>query len=245
MKKDHHKPGNGPLVQIDALYDERFATNRKYRNKPFAEEFCAILVERFAPGSVIDLGCGTADLLAPFQSYGIEILGVDGSRANRKHRCIPSEFFVLQDLRQAYTPPHRYDLCLCLEVAEHIEGAFARQLIETLAACSDTIVFSAAPPGQAGHGHVHLRSARWWCRLFRRLSYEKDTVETRMVKKRLSVAEYKVFSWYTDNLMVFRNKSADHKVPGTVASFIRNCFPLRVLFSQYLWGDRAKRKRAE
>jgi len=52
-------------------------------------------------------------------------------------------------LRKTYIPAHKFDLCLCLEVAEHINGRYSDALVDTLVGSSFTILFTAAPVGQA------------------------------------------------------------------------------------------------
>jgi SAM-dependent methyltransferase len=115
------------------------------------------------PASVIDIGCGPGCYLVPFKRHGCEILGVDACPT--AGRVIPGNFERV-DLRFPYTPPNRFDLALCIEVAEHLEAEWADVLIETLAGCTDTILFSAAVPGQPGQYHVNVQSPEFWLSKF-------------------------------------------------------------------------------
>jgi hypothetical protein len=49
----------------------------------------------------------------------------------------------------------RFDLALCLEVAEHLPAAAGDSLVRRLASVGARILFSAAIPGQGGRNHVN------------------------------------------------------------------------------------------
>jgi len=125
----------------------------------------AIWIRRqFGPKSVIDIGCASGLYLVPLLKVGIEVLGIDGApEAGSK---LSKEQYTRFDLRNRYTPPHKFDVCLCLETAEHIEPQFADTFIETLVGSSDTIMFSAAKPGQGGVGHYNLQPQSYWLEKF-------------------------------------------------------------------------------
>ncbi|MBD3425626.1 MAG: methyltransferase domain-containing protein [Candidatus Omnitrophica bacterium] len=188
---------------LDYFYGEDFAGMSEFRNKEWAGEFAEIIIKSFDPASVIDVGCGTADILRPFQDKDVKVLGVDGSGANKRHSRISPENFVLHDLRKGYDPQEKFDLCLCLEVAEHIEEKFSDKLIDTLTASSDTVIFTAAPPGQEGKNHVNLKPKRWWLEKFRSRGFALDEETTAQVKSQMERVPG-VHWWYIQNLMVFK-----------------------------------------
>ncbi|MCA9789386.1 MAG: hypothetical protein KC462_06410, partial [Cyanobacteria bacterium HKST-UBA05] len=55
-----------------------------------------------------------------------------------------------------------FDLAMCVEIAEHIPNRCSRQLVKTLTKASDTVFFTAAPPGQGGVGHINEQPQAFW-----------------------------------------------------------------------------------
>ena len=98
---------------IDFFYGEYFATD-EFRDKKWVEGFSEIIVKNFSPKSIIDFGCGTGDILVPFEAKNIEVLGVDGSKACLKYSKINKENFVVFDLRERFQTKRKYDLCFSL-----------------------------------------------------------------------------------------------------------------------------------
>jgi len=187
---------------INYFYDDDFAST-SLRDKAWAENFCDIILKTFNPKSVIDFGCGTGDLLHLFEKKGTEILGIDGSRANRNHCKINKDNFLLFDIRNKYKSKKKYDLCLCLEVAEHIEERYSDILINSLARSSPNIVFTAAPPGQEGLNHVNLKPYDWWIRKFEGINFKFDKSLTEYLKREMTKIP-DIHAWYIKNLLVFR-----------------------------------------
>jgi len=187
---------------ISYMYNKEFA---KYRRKKYAKYFCELLLKEFNPHSVIDFGCGTGDMIAPFEKKGIKILGVDGSKANKKYSRISDNNFQLYDLRKKYYCKEKYDLCLCLEVAEHIEEKYSGILVDTLVSSSSTIFFTAAPPGQGGIDHCNEKPPNWWIKKFRKVGFELDKQCTNRLKKEMRKI-LGIDTHYIDNLLIFKEK---------------------------------------
>ena len=189
---------------INYFYDEKFATDWR-RNKKFSGDLCDFILKEFNPKSVIDFGCGTGDILAPFEKRGIEILGIDGSKANKKYSRIHKDNFLLFDLRKKCTCQKKYDLCICLEVAEHIEEAYSDVLIKNLVSSSSTIVFTAAPPGQGGVDHYNEKPFAWWIQKFKEHGFKFDEQCTVRLKQQWARIP-DIYPFYVDNLMIFRKE---------------------------------------
>ena len=72
------------------------------------------------------VGCGPP-YLASFKDLGVtHILGIEGS-TNALTQAVVSEI-VRHDLREPFTPSRRYDVVLCIEVAEHLHKTCSRLL---------------------------------------------------------------------------------------------------------------------
>jgi 2-polyprenyl-3-methyl-5-hydroxy-6-metoxy-1,4-benzoquinol methylase len=122
------------------------------------------------PGSVIDLGCGPGVYLLPYKMRGCEVLGVDACITGGE--CLAPEEFERVDLRLPYTPKHKYDLVICLEVAEHIQEFYVEQLIDNICGCGDTVIFTGATPGQGGTYHFNEQPHEYWLKKFAARGYK-------------------------------------------------------------------------
>ncbi len=125
-------------------YDEDYAKGA-LKSQDRVKNFCKIAAEMFRPLSVIDFGCGIGVVLSYFEDDGKDILGIDGSFRNKKFALINKNNFLLFDLRNKLNNKRRYDLCFCLEVAEHIEEKYSDRLIKNLTGASSNIIFSSYP----------------------------------------------------------------------------------------------------
>lgn len=119
---------------------------------------------------------------------------------------IPEEvWFVPWDLRTPLHIGEHYDLVICLEVAEHLPEVNANTLCDTIAEhATNMLLFTAAPPGQGGHGHVNLQYPEYWIsKLAQRGIYylEEETVHIRTSWKRIMGES---LPWLWKNAMVFR-----------------------------------------
>lgn len=81
-----------------------------------------IIMKKFAPKSVIDLGCGQGIWLKYFKENGVEdVRGLDGDYVERNKLLIEEEEFMPCDLSKRLNIGRKYDLAMSVEVAEHIE----------------------------------------------------------------------------------------------------------------------------
>ena len=103
-------------------YTTDFYINRQQLTRASAEMILGLLFSKIKPGSVIDFGCATGTWLAECKRLGANsILGLDGGWVDRELLEIDSEEFTEHDFGSVkYNPGRKYDLSLCIEVAEHI-----------------------------------------------------------------------------------------------------------------------------
>ncbi|HTA30980.1 MAG TPA: methyltransferase domain-containing protein, partial [Candidatus Cybelea sp.] len=125
------------------------------------------MFDEIKPGSLIDVGCGTGTWIKTAMELGVkDILGLDGVNVPPQELLIPQQHVVIQDFTQDWDLGRRFDLALCLEVGEHLDQIFASRLVRNLARHSDTVMFSAACPGQVGEHHVNCQWPAYWQKLF-------------------------------------------------------------------------------
>lgn len=158
-----------------------------------------LMIETLNPQSVIDLGCSSGIYLVPFKERGLEIHGVDG--ANGVGWWIHEDFEVF-DLRNPYYPTHKFDLCYCIETAEHIRPEFAELLVETICRCSDTVFFSAAREGQNGESHLNCQNQPYWLERFYKFGFTHHPKHNDVMNAINSGQEYEHCMWLRWNGML-------------------------------------------
>ena len=168
-----------------------------------------LVVEAVSPRSVVDVGCGIGSWLVAFQEAGVEdVLGVDGPWVDPAQLLFPQERFVVADLREPLDLGRRFDLALCLEVAQILPPEVAEQLVHGLAALADVVLFGAAIPGQGGTGHHNEQWPSYWAGLFDASGYAaSDPFRVRIWN------EPDVKWWFAQNLVCFARPKAIARLP--------------------------------
>jgi len=158
---------------------------------------------------VIDVGCGIGDYVKEFNDRRIGAWGIEGSPAAK-------EFFVhnnisVQDLREPILggkQVKKYDLAFSLEVAEHIDPMSSGVYCDNLCLLSDTILISAATPGQKGHGHVNCAPRMYWIEKFKRRGYlNMKGIENTWRNMLSTWATKKELSSYIKNGIIFKRRN--------------------------------------
>lgn len=128
-------------------------------HQAIAASLVPIVARHLRPRSVIDVGCGAGYWLHGFAAEGVtDVAGISA-------RTTP-----LGDL-----PDHgrRFDVCLCLEVAQRLSPGDADRLIAACTRLSDLVVFSSRRPGVPGSS-PHERPLPYWAAAFWRHGYVID-----------------------------------------------------------------------
>lgn len=156
-----------------------------------------VLLARFAPRSLLDVGCGVGRTIDYFVDRGVEAFGIEASALAISHARHP-ERIDRQDLRRGpYRHPKApFDLVWCYEVAEHLHENFSDALVETLVSSGRTVVLSAAQPGQGGVGHLNEQPVSYWRIKIEAHGFALDTETTSIVQS--------LRMEYAGNVQVFR-----------------------------------------
>ena len=188
--------------RTDVIFDRSFFDKNLEWNMPIAGKLVDVLMRYFHPRSVVDVGCGNAEFLSVFQKRDVLIKGYEGSHHAIDSSLIGKEFIEQFDLKNTIQDSRKYDLVLCLEVAEHIEKDYSQKLVENVTKLGDVILFSAAPPGQGGHFHMNEQPREFWINFFAIRNFSIDEHLTEALKNEM--IKKGILSWYCDNLMVFK-----------------------------------------
>ena len=160
------------MKPLHAIYKDAFF-RRRYKLYWRTPVFCQAVVAILEPKSIIDVGCATGEFVQCFENdFGIRAMGIEGSTHAFNHAV--TDKITLWDLRLPYLPETKYDLCMSLEVSEHIEPEYTDVYIQTLVDLSDRILFSAAPPGQRGLYHVNCQHPQYWHDTFAEYGYKPN-----------------------------------------------------------------------
>lgn len=186
--------------------------------KESAKEIWSIVQQYIKPSSVVDIGCGLGTWLSVIRNNGInDILGIDGDYIDRNLLLIPSNKFMPTDLREKINLSRKFDLCMSLEVAEHLDKEYADLFVKNLVDLSDVILFSAAIPEQTGTCHYNEQWPEYWINIFSKYNYlPVDCLRQRIWNNP------NVTWWYKQNIFIFINKDKMDLYPDLAKEHFAN-----------------------
>lgn len=137
-----------------------------------AERVLRTLFARFAPTSLLDVGCGVGLWLAVAERLGIvDVKGIEGPWVQDADVRISRSNLIVRDLELGFDLERRFDLVVSIEVAEHLSSTAADLFIDSLTRHADLVLFSAAIPGQGGTGHLNEQFPDYWAARFANHGY--------------------------------------------------------------------------
>lgn len=185
---------------IGKSYGEYFFSSNLDGMSKSAEIVLSFLYEHYKPKSIIDVGCGRGAWLLAAESLGAEVLkGLDGEWVKPKDLLSKNIDFLPVDFEKPIPNLNiKYDLCISLEVAEHISEDKADNFVNFLCEESEVILFSSAVKDQRGAGHVNEQFQSYWVDKFKDNEYECLDIIRPNVWDNSSV-EW----WYRQNTLLF------------------------------------------
>jgi SAM-dependent methyltransferase len=197
-------------------YGAKFYAQQAPGSLQSARIVAALIAELLTPRKVVDVGCGLGGwLLALSETGAHELLGIDGDHVDRSKLYIDPACFTAMDLSRPFKVEGRFDLAICIEVAEHVPHAYSEDLVNALCGAAPVVLFSAALPGQGGSGHVNEQWPEYWHRRFHQRGFRMfDSIRPRIRE------EPRVRWWYRQNLVLYANDAgrAAHPLLGAAAA---------------------------
>ena len=168
-----------------------------------AEHIVPFAIKLFNPTSVLDVGCGLGHFLKVFIDSGIsDVTGIEGEWLDKSKLVIDENIVHIRDLEKPFDLNRKFDIALCLEVAEHLSENAAEQLIASLTAHSDVIIFSAAIPEQGGQNHINEQWIDYWEVFFNKQGYKLYDIIRPFIWN-----IHDIFWWYRQNIIVCINST--------------------------------------
>jgi hypothetical protein len=181
-------------------YNEKYHKGRNELTRYSSNVILKIILNNFNVCSAVDVGGGIGVWLDEFKNlvqnnfkYGYVL---DGAVVN--NRLIEEDEFILCDLENKIELKQKFDLVICLEVAEHLPKTRAESFVDDLTELGDLILFSAAIPYQGGTGHINEQPVSYWVNLFDRRGYKAfDIIRPHIYRDK------NIPFWYRNNMMLY------------------------------------------
>lgn len=182
------------------IYDDDFFKDTNELKSLSARKVAEIINSYFVFNSVFDIGCGAGIYIAEFKKMGKDVLGCDSSIAGLQFSL--NDFTIFHaDATLPILLNRKYDIVICFEVAEHIKKKYSRQLVKNCTSNSDTVLFTAAPIGQGGVGHINEQPYDFWNKLFEEMSFRYNSDLSEKIRQQMKKED--VVCWIADNFMYF------------------------------------------
>lgn len=156
----------------------------------------------------LDVGAGSGGFAAQLRRHGHAVQACERDRTGRRLTRLQRVTSTPFDLASADPAPGisgRFDLAYSFEVAEHLTPELGRRLVEFIASRADTVVFSAAQPGQGGMGHINEQPSAYWVQLFDTEGMQLDEPATDRLRAGFR-SRPEVASWFALNALVLRSR---------------------------------------
>ena len=188
--------------EMETPYADAFFVEQGSSSNSSPDYMLPLVLSLVPVKSAIDVGCGIGVWASDLLKRGVtDVLGIDGDYVNRARLRIPLDCFQAWDLGKPLAIGRRFDLAICLEVAEHLPATRAQSLVEDLVKLAPVVLFSAAIPGQGGVNHINEQYLSYWANLFA----ARDYVLLDIVRPALWNEE-RCGLWYRQNAVLFAHK---------------------------------------
>jgi Methyltransferase domain len=177
--------------------------------------------------SVCEFGCGHGHWLSAAREAGVgSVLGIDGAWTDRQKLLFPERNFRVADLSAKLELDQRFDLCISLEVGEHLPARAAAAFVNSIARSSSLVLFGAAIPFQGGYRHINERYPSYWADLFDREGFSAFDII-----RPSHWADKSIHYYYRQNILIFAERADTDLIGRCRAAMERLAFtrPLDVV----------------
>jgi SAM-dependent methyltransferase len=199
------------FIYSNSRHQKNYGYNQVYyqqietANQHYYSLFAQTIIQEFHPSSLVDVGCGAGGISLAFMNAGCSNISAFDYSSDAveiaKSKGLPSVQQI--DLTKAELIPAKGDICICLEVAEHIPEAYAKHLCKLLSEVAPIVILTAAPPGQGGHLHVNEKPQSYWIEMMNSFSLDYDAESVARIRRTF---DKRMLSDYDENLMIFQKK---------------------------------------
>lgn len=162
--------------------------------KPFADRLALFMRDVVRPNMVLDIGCGPGHFVYSMRDVGVHCIGIDIDDRIRGKQHLLCENILYSKLVS--------DVAICLEVLEHIPEEDSDEVVDQICTMFlDTLIFTAAQPGQGGVGHINCQPKDYWLKKFLRNGIRRNTLMEDTLKHYCQQGRY--MGWFYNNLLVF------------------------------------------
>lgn len=172
-------------------------------NTNASKEILPFILEILNPiNSILDVGCGTGTWLKTALNLGIkDIQGLDGVAVSQEKLHISPENIQIHNLNHYIDLNRKFDLAVCLEVAEHLPESAAKNIVKILTSHTEIVIFSAAIPNQGGQHHLNEQWPVFWQKLFSENNfYCYDILRNKFWDNK------NIEWWYKQNIVIYAKK---------------------------------------
>lgn len=181
------------------IYDDDFFKDANELKLLSAGKVAKIINSNFVFNSVFDIGCGVGIYIKEFKKMGKDVIGCDSSSVAQQYS---KDFIIFSaDVTQPIFLKKKYDIVICFEVAEHIMTQYSRQLVKNCTNNSDIVLFTAAPIGQGGVGHINEQPYDFWVDLFEEMNFKYNVELSEKIRDQMKKED--VVYWIANNFMCF------------------------------------------
>lgn len=171
-------------------------------NTKSAYEVLPLVINWVKPASILDIGCGTGTWLNVAKELGVsKVLGLDTPFVNKELMLISNEEFVPTDLSKPFHINQKFDMAICLEVAEHLHEKTTTAFIKSVTNHTDVVLFSAAIPGQGGQNHINEQWPNYWANLFKAVGFDAHDILRNKIWDNANI-----HWWYRQNIVIYAKK---------------------------------------
>lgn len=194
------------MFDISLYNDEFFFWHLRYARE-YSIKTMDWYIENYKPSSVIDFGCGIGSYIESAFNKGIKNLkgyDIGGEHAKRYTPNFISEFIEYKDCTKEIIC-EKFDCVISFETAEHIEPSGTSIFIKNISNAlkkNGYILFTAAPPGQDGCGHINMHEKEFWIKQFCDLGHIIDSEAEKNIKENWNAIGCP--NYITENLIVLR-----------------------------------------